>query len=437
MPKGIRKISFVFGNAGLTRFGGLVLFQRFCKSLGLRRYLQRSIKWPYIGRHYHPVDLFLAHIFAVVAGLGRIENVKSLSYNGLIPEILGLPNFPHPSTLRDFLMNFKEESLAGFIQSHDRFRKEMLSRPNPLNSAIIDMDATVITVYGKQEGIAVGYNPTHRGKPSYCPLFVSEGRSGLSLAIELRGGSVHPATGAIAHLESALEKLPKTVTVTRTRFRADASFYDKKIIQFLDENRIGYVIVARNTSALMNRISGVRFHPLWKKASIGEFSYHPQGWEKAARFIAIRKIVPQDDTAQASLFAVDGYSYRVAVTNLQIEPLAAWRFYWKRASQELLIREIKNNYSMAKIPTRCLLANKVYFELLLWAYDLVSTFKHLCLPPTCQNWTLHTLQRELWILPAQLVKTENRYCLNFPNRFLNQELFQYVCKRINQIHQIL
>jgi hypothetical protein len=37
------------------------------------------------------------------------------------------------------------------------------------------MDATVITVYGKQEGIAVGYNPTHRGKPSYCPLFVSEG----------------------------------------------------------------------------------------------------------------------------------------------------------------------------------------------------------------------------------------------------------------------
>lgn len=437
MPKGIRKINFIFGNAGLTRFGGLMLFQRFCKSLGLRRYLQRSVKWSYVGRHCHPVDLFLAHIFAVIAGLGRIENVKSLSYNGLIPEILGLPNFPHPSTLRDFLLSFDQRSLAGLIQSHDRFRKEMLSRPNPLSNAIIDMDTTVITVYGKQEGIAIGYNPIHRGKPSYCPMVVSEGRSGLSLAIELRSGSVHPATGAITHLKSALEKLPSTVAITRTRFRADASFYDKEIIRFLDDNRIGYVIVARNTSALMNRLSGVRFHPLWKNASIGEFSYHPQGWKKPTRFVAIRKIVPQDETTQANLFPIDGYSYRAAVTNLQIEPLAAWRFYWKRASQELLIREIKNSYAMAKIPTRSFMANKVYMELLLWAYDLVSMFKHLCLPPQYQNWTLHTLQRELWILPAQLVKTGNRYCLNFPRHFLNQELFQYVYKRINRVHLIL
>ncbi|MFZ5800022.1 MAG: transposase, partial [Candidatus Omnitrophota bacterium] len=101
-----------------------------------------------------------------------------------------------------------------------------------------------------------------------------------------------------------------------------------------------------------------------------------------------------------------------------------------------LIREIKNSYSMAKVPTRRLMANRVYLELLLWAYALVSIFKHLCLPPLCQNWTLHTLQRELWILPAQLVKKENRYCLNFPSRFLNQDLFQYVCRRISQISLI-
>jgi len=378
----------------------------------------------------------LAHIFTVIAGLGRIENVKSLSCNGLIPEILGLSAFPHPSTLRDFLMSFNPRSLVGLTQSHDRFRKAMLNRPASLNSAIIDMDTTVITVYGKQEGIAVGYNPTHRGKPSYCPLFVSEGRSGLSLAIELRSGSVHPTTGAIAHLETALHKLPQTVAMTRTRFRADASFYDKEIIHFIDGVRMGYVIVARNTSALMSRISGVRFRPLWKNTGIGEFSYQPQGWKKPTRFVAIRKIVPQEETAQANLFEVNGYSYRVAVTNLPIDPLAVWRFYWKRAGQELLIREIKNSYTMAKIPTRALLANKVYMELLLWAYDLVSTFKHLCLPPQYQNWTLHTLQRELWILPAQLVKAGNRYCLNFPRHFLNQDLFQYVRKQINQIRLI-
>ena len=51
MPKGLRKLTFSVDGDGLTRFvpkgnlsAGLVLFQAFCKSLGLRRFLQRRVK---------------------------------------------------------------------------------------------------------------------------------------------------------------------------------------------------------------------------------------------------------------------------------------------------------------------------------------------------------------------------------------------------------
>src|SRR5438552_5093485 len=55
MPKGPRKFYFTFEKSGLTRFGGLSLFQVFCRSLQIRRFLQVLVHWPdYDYRGYHP-----------------------------------------------------------------------------------------------------------------------------------------------------------------------------------------------------------------------------------------------------------------------------------------------------------------------------------------------------------------------------------------------
>jgi len=42
---------------------------------------------------------------------------------------------------------------------------------------ILDLDSTVVTVFGRQEGAAVGYNPRYRGKRSYDPLLCLEANS--------------------------------------------------------------------------------------------------------------------------------------------------------------------------------------------------------------------------------------------------------------------
>ncbi|MGD0011172.1 MAG: hypothetical protein ABSE93_21860 [Terriglobia bacterium] len=70
------------------------------------------MRWPeYDYRGYHPADLFLAHVFSIVVGLGRIENTQCLIHNGLIPPLLGMNDFPHRHTLRTFLLRFGPESL--------------------------------------------------------------------------------------------------------------------------------------------------------------------------------------------------------------------------------------------------------------------------------------------------------------------------------------
>jgi len=232
MPKGLRNFVFSFESEGLTRFGGLGLFRQFCKLTRLRHYLQRYVSWPYYHtRTYYPADLFLAHLFAIVAGISRIEGTQSLIHNGLIPPLLGFNEFPHRDTLRKFRGRFEERHLRQLQEAHDRIRARLLPTMGVRYSAVVDADTTTLMTYGHQEGVAVGYIPKRRhGSPSYAPILSSEGGCGLSLDGALRSGDTHSTTGAWTFLEPVLEKLPVTIASTRTRVRLDGGFYDKNII---------------------------------------------------------------------------------------------------------------------------------------------------------------------------------------------------------------
>lgn len=88
-----------------------------------------------------------------------------------------------------------------------------------------------------------------------------------------------------------------------------------------------------------------------------------------------------------------------------------------------MLREFKNSYAMAKIPTRRFWANAAYMEAILWAYDLVLAFQTLCLPQEVQHWNISTLRRELWWLPAEWIKRSNRNVLVLPAKYPRQDLF--------------
>lgn len=441
MPKGPRKFHFSFEKTGLTRFGGLSLFQLFCKSLGLRHFLQLCIRWPdYHHRQYHPADLFLAHLFAIIAGIGRVESTQSLIHNGLIPPLLGLPDFPHRDTLRSFLWRFDFKHLRHLQTAHDRLRQTLFQRLGLLYSAIIDADTTSLITYGSQEGTAVGYIPKRRhGQSSYAPILSSEGRSGLSLAMELRAGNVHPSAGAWDFLEQVLHKLPSSIASTRTRVRLDGAFYDKKIVESLDARRLGYAIVARMYPPLKNRMVTARYHQFARGWQAAEFSYTPFNWKAEHRYVAVRRPAAMEtEEIQKRLFTFKDYTYhRALVTNLELSPEAVWRLYCDRAFQELLLREFKDSYAMAKIPTRSFWANATYMEMLLWAYDLVLAFQFLCLPKEVQHWNIATLRRELWWLPAEWVKHGRRNILSLPARYPRQDLFLKIQRATSNVRPLI
>lgn len=124
------------------------------------------------------------------------------------------------------------------------------------------------------------------------------------------------------------------------------------------------------------------------------------------------------------------------MTNLPLTPEAVYRFYCDRAAQELLLREFKTAYHLAAIPTKRFWANAVYLELILWAYDLVTAFCALCLPASSRHWTIATLRRELWWLPAEWIRRDNRNTLRLPARYPHLDLLEHIQKATTRVRPL-
>ncbi len=429
--RGPKHIRVVFTGDHLTRYGGVFLLHRFFHRLGLRQRFRDSIRFPQRNNTYTIPEMLLALLYPILLGLERLETTRLLRRNGAFQTLTGLPAYPDPTTLRRFLRRFALRGVPKLRRLHDRLLAQLCQRPQPLRRVLLDLDSTVLTLYGHQEKARVGYNPRKRGRPSYHPLVCFEGQTRDFWHGELRPGDAHTATGTVWLLRACFAKVP--ATVRQIRVRADAGFYDYKIVRAIENQRGKFVIVAKLKPPLQRLIPGLAYTEVWRDLAVAECQYQPQRWPHPYRFVIVRKTLPEEDSPQTTLLTVGRYSYHAFVTNFRIWPLAVYRFYNARAAMELIIKELKRDYPLAKIPTEQFAANEAYFHLLLFAFNLMNWFKRLCLPPGYQSMTLATLRRELLMLPGELVRTDNIPTLRLPPSEAEPSLIQHTLDRIGKL----
>ena len=428
--RGPRRIRVAFTGDHLTRFGGVFLLHRFLQRLQLRRRLHEDVRFPQRNNTYSIPEMLLALLYPIILGLGRIETTALLQRNGVFQTLTGLPAYPHPTALRRFLKRFAVRGLPRFRRLHDRLLARLCQRPHPLRRVLLDLDSTVLTLYGHQEYARIGYNPRKRGRPSYHPLVCFEGQTKDCWHGELRPGDAHTAWGTVELLQACFGKMPETAR--QIRVRADPGFYDHKVIETIEARRAKFVIAARLTPPLQRLIPGLRYTEVRRGLAVAECQYHPHRWPRPYRFVVVRKTLPEEDTPQTTLFSVGRYTYRAFVTNLRIHPLAVYRFYNDRAAVENIIKELKADYPLAKIPTGQFAANEAYFHLLLFAYNLVNWYKRVCLPVQYHAMTLGTLRPRFLMLPAEFVRLSQGQTLRFPPALPEQRAIKYALERIER-----
>jgi len=437
---GLRSLQFSFGDATLTHYGGMALFQQFCRKLGLKRLLQTYVPWQRRDSPYHSAELVLCLLHSMVAGLKRVSDTRILAYNRSFQRLLGLTRFPSDTTLRNFLRGLSPEELRGLMKVHDLLRARLRDAPRRRTSAIWDCDSTVLPLYGWTiQGARLGYNPKKPGRPSYHPVVVFEGHTHDTLEGVLRPGDTQPVTVAKPLFQTCQRKTPKYAHRKKVsiRLRADAGFYDKDFVQFLDEEKVGYVIVAKLTQRLKGRATALRFRTFRKDGrwQVAQTTYQPLAWEQPHRFIVVRRPRPhrEDETQQLTLWEFQDFFYHAFVSNLPLKPAAIYRFYTGRANIELDLRELKTALPLGKVPTTRFTANATHFELILLAYDLVNWFRRLCLSGPWQMARLQTLRYELLMLPARLLCVQHRNVLKLPTGYPHRKRFQQALARLRRL----
>src|SRR5262249_52763078 len=181
------------------------------------------------------------------------------------------------------------------------------------------------------------------------PLLCFEAQTGDFWHGELRPGDVGTSRGALQCVQACFRKIPGKGQ--RVILRADKGFFDHKLIDWVEEQGAGYVIVARLTPPIQRRLSGLRYRPFGWGVRTASFRYQPHGWTRPARFVVVRRPQPEDPGEQLRLFQLGRYHYQVLVTNLLLQPLNLWRFYNERAAVELIVKQLKGDYALGHIPT--------------------------------------------------------------------------------------
>ncbi len=430
MPRGPRNVRVRFNAPHLTTFGSVYLLHRFFSRLGLKAALARGLRLRQRNNRYSGGEMVLALLYPMVFGVERLETTHLLTRNGAFQYLAGLPSYPNATTLRRFLVRLGREGLPRLRRLHDRFRARVVAAEGQRRFTF-DVDSTVVVVYGQQEQARRGYNPAKRGRRSYHPLVCFEGGSRDYWAGELRPGDAHTAAGAVDLLAACFARLPPDAR--RVDVRGDKGFYDGKIVAALEDRRAGFVLVARLTTPIKRQLGGLQYTAHRGQVETAELWHQPQRWPGPYRFVVIRRPLAEDPSAQLTLFTVKRYTYQVLVTNLELAPIHLWRFYNDRAGLELIIRELKGDYPLGRVPTKHFFANEAYFHLLLFAYNLMQWFKRFCLPQECQRMTLGTLRTHVLLAPAQFTRAENRPTLQLPANFPYEGAWKHALTKIARL----
>jgi hypothetical protein len=430
MRRSPRNLKLACNHAGLTHFGGAYFLHEFVRVLQLRNFLARHLNYHRRNSDYSVSQMLLALIYPIILGLDRIETASLLTANGTFQYLTGLQSFPDPQTLRRFLLKAPTHLRSQLHRVNDRLLQRFIHLPEHRSRLILDLDSTVLTVFGHQQGAEIGYNPRYRGKRSYDPLLCLEANSSFLWDVELRRGDAGTWAGSEQLMACCFQSTPSDIR--ELRVRADAGFGFGPVLEMLEAHPAEYAVVARMIPSLKRALGGLRYEAMNARWEIAEFEHHPHDWSHARRCIVARKKIEETDP-EPTLFMCERYVYRAWHTNLLLTPGGVWHFYDGRAEMERRIREIREDFALRNIPTRAFAANALYLEVIRLAYNLVTAFQRTCLPQEWQSLTLSKLRQRLFWLPGELTRPQNRPTLRLAK---SRQIEMWAENILHRVHRL-
>ena len=358
----------------VTPLGGVAVFVTFLHKLGLVEKLRQHmpVRWT-SPNQIDPTATFLAFLMAVLAGAKRFAHVHWLRGDRALHAVLGIPRFPIDDTIRNLFRRFGMGEVHRLFDP--LFEWQMQRLPPRSDGYTLDLDSTVFERYGQQEGSRKGHNPRKHGRPSHHPLLAVLAEAHFLLHGWLRSGNCASARGAVEFLQEALALWGQRQTIRLVR--ADSGFFEDKLLSFLEQRCLPYIVVARRTKFIKREARRVSpWTALDENYSVGEFRVQLLGWECERRFVVVRELIREDRQNKGrKLFDVPGYTFRIFATSRSDALDQIWRDYNRRADMENRIAELKHDLAADKFCLQEFFATEAAFQAILLLFNLLAEFQ--------------------------------------------------------------
>jgi len=415
-----------FAGKNLTTVGGIGLFHRFARKLGVEEALECGIQLPREGARckYGTGRVLSSLVYALVLDLDRLSDTLLLRLDKVFHKLVGFADYPHQSTFSRFLQRF---TVPAAKKIGEVSASLMMRTRNDLDGyewLTLDFDSYVRTVYGNQQRAKVGYNPKKRGRKSFHPLFCFIGETRDFLWGRFRPGNRYSGQGAKGFLKECLKMLPKGRK--NIRARGDSGFFDGGFLGELERRRMEYAIAAKLYASIQYLLGGLDYRDIGDGIAVAEFRYQGS-WKKERRMVAIREVIREEKERkkEPKLFELQGYSYQVIVTNIEgWKPEEVWRFYNGRANVENMIKEGIMGYGLDVTISHCYGANVAHFFLVMLAYNLMNWFKEGVLGQKEVKHMAKWIRGRFLIIAGKLVRRRRRWVLNLPRNWPWKEEYQ-------------
>lgn len=373
-----------FSDKEITPWGGMAIMKRMLDHLGFDDALkQASLPQPGSNRGYRPEQLITQFMLSVWCGANRFEHGEVIRYDAVLRRLFGFEKMANFKAVMRLFKRFTQETNEHVMNQLYRW---MFSHVQ-INGITLDLDSTVMTRYGTQDGAARGYNPRKPGRKSHHPLmaFVSDTR--MIANCWLRPGNTGSANNVRAFLENTLHRLGDQKVCL---LRADSGFANNDFLKDLDAKSIHHIIALRQNQPLQRALVDTK--GWWalvdergrtvEGIELTRFSYQAPSWDKARWVVGIRQSALLREQAKGktlSLFADDSdvgaWRYSALVTDLDLPASVIWRMYRGRADCENRIKELKYDFAAENFNMKEFWATEAALNTIMLAYNLMSLLR--------------------------------------------------------------
>ena len=358
----------------VTPFGGIAVFISFLQKIGLIGVLRKHmpIHWR-SPNHIDPTSTFTAFLVSVLVGARRFAHTSLLRGDRALHGLLGLDRFPTDDTIRNLFRAFGMGHVQRLYEPLAEWQMQRL--PSRGEGYTLDLDSTVFERYGTQQGSLKGHNPRKHGRPSHHPLLAVLSEAHFLLHGWLRSGNCGTSRGVEEFLKEALALWGQRQKIRL--LRADSGFFDDKLLSFLEQRLLPYIVVARLTPWVKRAAQRVeQWTILDDHYAGGEFRLKLHGWSAERRFVVIREQVREGhDSVGRKLIEVPGYTFRIFITNCADPPQEIWRDYNRRADMENRIAELKHDLGADGFCMNQFFATEAAFRAVLLLFNLLAEFQ--------------------------------------------------------------